>query len=185
MDIMDIKDVYIESAAILEEANNELSSVTATEQQREFLSLKFMSALIHNDLCPVYYNMTVNPTTETSRLLTLGSVIMKLFEAHIWYSQSGTRRLRKLAENRNMKAFIEDKCKEMKQLNPSRIEKYSKIRNDLSVHYSVKTIDVIRKLGSLSYDDVFEDIKMMVAYGLEWKKALRSIGKLEVPEKLN
>lgn len=181
---MDIKDVYMQSAAILEEVQKEHSLTAMTAEQTEFLSLKLMAAVIHNDVCREYYDLFVNTTTGTSRLLVLASIIMKLFEAHLWYSQIGNKRLRNLAQSRGMHEFIESTFKDMKRLNPNRIEKYSDIRNELGAHYSYNdnTIDVIDKLYSIPPNDFFEDVKMMVLYGQEWLKALRAVWKLQIPD---
>ncbi len=179
-----MQEVYTQSSVILEKAQEDYSTSIVPDEYREFLSLRLMVSIIHNDVCREYYNFNANfhLATGLSRLLALGSVIMKLFEAHIWYSQIGNKQLRKLAKSRGMITFIDDKFKKMKRINPSRIEKYSGIRNDLSVHYSDKTINVIQHIGSISANDVFEDIEIVLLYGMEWMKALRSIGKLDESE---
>ena len=76
--------------------------------------------------------------------------------------------------------FIEAKFKEMKLIRPGRIEKYAGIRNKLAGHYDKQIADILRELGAIEYDEIFEDMKAMVHYGQEWMQALRSIGKLEV-----
>ena len=182
---MDMKDIYIKSAALLESAKDEFLSDGDTGVHHEFLSLKFMASLIHNDVCREFHNVTVNPTIGASNLLSLGPIILKLFEANIWYSKVGNKRLRELAESRGMLKPIEDKLKEMKLIRPSRIEKYAGIRNKLVGHYDDQDdqiVNMLQELGAIQSDAFCEDIKMMVRYGQEWLQALRSIGKLEVPE---
>lgn len=183
MDMMDMKDIYIKSASLLESAKDELLSDGVTESHYEFLSLKFTASLIHNDLCREFHSLTVNPTVGASKLLAYGSIILKLFEENRWYSKFGNRRLRELAESRGMLGLIEDKLKDMKRfLRPSRIEKYEKIRNRLSGHYDNQIVNILQELGAIQSDTFFEDIEMMVRFSHEWLQALRSIGKPEVPE---
>jgi hypothetical protein len=182
---MDIKDVYTKSAALLEEAKDDFLSARDTGEHHEFLSLKLMASLIHNDVCREFYNLTVNKTTGTSRLLALGPIVIKLFEAHLWYSQIGNKRLRELAKSRGMLELIENKLREMNRLNPGRIEKYADIRNKLIAHYpyNYETVRVVQEFGSISADDFFEDITMMVRYALEWLQALKAIGRFECSDR--
>jgi hypothetical protein len=65
---------------------------------------------------------------------------------------------------------------------PSRVENYAGIRNKLAAHYDDQIANMLQELGVIQSDAFFENIKMMVRYGLEWEQALRFIGKLEVPE---
>ena len=51
-------------------------------------------------------------TIGASKLLSLGSIILKLFEANLWYSQVGNRKLLELAQSRGMFSLIEDKLKD-------------------------------------------------------------------------
>ncbi|HEX9758286.1 MAG TPA: hypothetical protein VGB26_10895 [Nitrospiria bacterium] len=178
----DMKDVYIKSAAFLESSKDEFLSDGVTGFHYEFLSLKFMASLIHNDVCREFHNLTVNPTIGTSKVLSLGPIILKLFEANLWYSQVGNKKLRELAESRGMLEFMENKLKEMKLIRPSRIEKYAGIRNKLVGHYDDQIVKMLQELGATQSDNFFDDIEMMVRYSQEWLQALRSIGKLEVPE---
>jgi hypothetical protein len=53
---MDTKNVYIKSAAILESAKDDFLSNGVTEVHFEFLSLKFMASLIHNEVCREIHN---------------------------------------------------------------------------------------------------------------------------------
>ena len=179
---MDMKDIYIKSAALLESAKDKFLSDGVTGFHHEFFSLKFMASLIHNDVCREIHNLTVNPTIGASRLLSLGPIILKLFEANIWYSKVGNKRLRELAKSRGMLKPIEDELKEMKLIRPSRIEKYAGIRNKLAGHYDDQIANMLQELGAIQSDAFFEDIEMMVRYGQEWLQALRSIEKLEVSE---
>ena len=180
---MDMKDVYITSAALLESAKDELLSDGATGFRYEFHSLKFSASLMHNDVCREFHNLTINPTMGTSNLLSYGSIILKLFEANLWYSQVGNRRLRELAKSRGKLQLIEDTLKEMKLiLRPNRIEKYAEIRNKLAGHYDSQIVNILQELAAIRPDAFFEDIEMVVRYSQEWLQALRSIGKLEVPE---
>ena len=179
---MDMKDVYITSAALLENAKDELLSDGATGFRYEFHSLKFIVSLMHNDVCREIHNLTVNPTIGASKLLSIGSVILKLFEENRWYSDVGNKRLRELAKSRGMLEFIEAKLKEMKLIRSSRIEKYAEIRNKLAGHYDNQIVNILQELGAIQSDAFFEDIEMVVRYSQEWLQALRSIGKLEVPE---
>jgi hypothetical protein len=179
---MDMKDIYVKSAALLESAKDELLSNGATGYQYEFLSLKFMVSLIHNDVCREIHNLTVNPTIEASKLLSLGPIILKLFEANLWYSQVGNKKLRELAKNRGMLDLIENKLEEMKLIRPSRIKKYAELRNKLVAHYDDQIANILQELGAIQADAFFEDIEMMVRYSQEWLQALRSVGKVEVPE---
>ena len=137
---------------------------------------------MHNDICREFHNLTINPTMGTSNLLSYGSIILKLFEANLWYSQVGNRRLRELAKSRGKLQLIEDKLKEMKLiLRPSRIEKYAEIRNKLAGHYDNQIVNILQELAAIR-PDAFEDIEMVVRYSQEWLQALRSIEKLEAPE---
>ena len=179
---MDMKDVYIKSAALLESAKDELLSDGVIGFRYEFHSLKFIVSLMHNDVCREIHNLTVNPTIGASKLLSIGSVILKLFEENRWYSDVGNKRLRELAKSRGMLEFIEAKLKEMKLIRSSRIEKYAEIRNKLAGHYDNQIVNILQELGAIQSDAFFEDIEMMVRYSQEWLQALRSIGKLEVPE---
>jgi len=179
---MDMKDIYIKSAALLESAKDDFLLNGVTGFQYEFLSLKFMASLIHNDVCREIHNLTVNPTIGASKLLSLGPIILKLFEANLWYSQVGNKKLRELAKSRGMLDFIGNKLKEMKLIRPSRIEKYAGIRNKLVGHYDDQIANMLQELGAIQSDVFFEDIEMMVRYSQEWLQALRSIGKLEIPE---
>jgi hypothetical protein len=177
-----MEDIYIKSATLLERAQNEILSGDITELHYEFLSLKFKAALIHNDFCREIHNLTVNPTTGASKLLSYGPIILKLFEANRWYTQIGNKRLRELAKSRDMLELVEDNLKEMKIFRPSRIEEYARIRNKLAGHYDDQIDDMLKELGEIQADAFFEDIEMMVRYGQEWLCTLRSIGKLEFPE---
>jgi len=115
-------------------------------------------------------------------LLSHGPIILKLFEANLWYSQVGNKRLRELAKSRGMLELIEDKLRKMKLIRPSRIEKYAGIRNKLAAYYDDQIANMLQELGAIQSDAFYKDIEMMVRYGLQWLQALRSIGKLEVPE---
>jgi hypothetical protein len=180
---MDMKDIYIKSAALLESAKDEfLSTNGVTGLHYEFLSLKFIGSLIHNDVCREFHNLTVNPTLGSSKLLSLCPIILKLFEANLWYSKVGNKRLCELAKSRGALELIEDKLKEMKLIRPSRIEEYAKIRNKLAAHYDDQLVKILHDLGVIQSDKFFEDIGMMVRYSQKWLQALRSIGKLEDPE---
>ena len=179
---MDMKDIYIKSATLLESAKDELLSDGVTGSHYEFLSLKFIASLIHNDVCREFHNLATNPTMGASKVLSLGPIILKLFEAKLWYSQFGNRKLLELAKRRGMDSLIKNKLKEMKLLDPSRIGKYAGIRNKLAGHYDDQIASAFQELGAIQYDAFSKDIQMMVRYSQEWLWALRSIGKLEVPE---
>lgn len=178
-----MKEIYITSATLLENARDELLSNGVTGIHQEFLQLKFMGCLIHNDCCREMYNLTVNPTLETSKVLALSSIIMKLFEANRWYSTFGNRGILELAEIRGVRELVQAKLSEMKRLRPQRIEAYADIRNRLSGHYNnSEAFEMLQKLGGISYDTFFKDIEMMVQYSHEWLQALMSMGKLDIPE---
>ncbi len=179
---MDMKDIYIKSAVLLESAKNELLSDGVTGFRYEVHSLKFIASLMHNDVCREIHNLTVNPTMGASKLLSIGSIILKLFEENRWYSDVGNKRLRELAKSRGKLQLIEEKLKEMKLIRPSRIEKYAGIRNKLAGHYDDQIVNILQELGAIQSDAFYEDIEMMVRYSQEWLKALKSIEKLEVPE---
>ncbi len=51
-----MKDIYIKSAGLLESAKAEFLSDGVTGFHYEFLSLKFMASLIHNDVCREWHN---------------------------------------------------------------------------------------------------------------------------------
>lgn len=178
-----MKDIYIQSASLLENAQDEFLSADAEGLQHDFLQLKFMALLIHNDVCREVHNLNINPTIGTSKLLSLGQVLLKLFEANLWYSKIGNKKLLELAKSRGMHEFIKAKLKELKPLRPSRIEKYADIRNSLSAHYDQLSPKLLQELGTVQAGAFFEDIKMTIRYHQEWLKALRSVGKLEVPHK--
>jgi hypothetical protein len=179
--MMDIQQIYCKSAVLLDEVKDELSSGVVTGSHHEFLSLKFMALVIHNDVCREFHNLVANPTIGISRLLALGPIILKLFEANLWYSQVGNKRLRELAASRGMLESIEHNLREMKLIKPNRIEKYATFRNKLAGHYDDQTLNLIQELGSVQSDKFFEDVEMMVRYSQIWLQALRSIGKLAVP----
>jgi hypothetical protein len=149
---MDMKDIYIKSAALLESAKAECLSDDVTGVHYEFHSLKFMASLIHNDVCREIYYLTVNPTIGTSKLMSLGPIILKLFEANLWYSKVGNKRLRELAKSRSMLEIIKGKLNEMKLIRPSRIEKYAEIRNKLAGHYDDQIASVLQELGAIQSD---------------------------------
>ncbi len=134
-----------------------------------------MGAVIQNDLCREVYNLDNNPTIGTSKLLAIGPIILKLFEANLWYSQVGNKKLRELAEKCCVLAFVENEFKEMKLLDPNRIEKYARFRNKLAGHYDSQILDVIQELGLVQYNIFWDDVEMMVLYGQKWLQVLRSI----------
>ena len=171
----DMKEIYVTSAKLFESARDELFLDGITGVHREFIELKFMGCLIHNEICREFHNLTGNPTIGASKLLALGPIILKLFEANLWYSQVGNRMLRELAQSRGMLEFFESKYKEMKLIRPSRIEMYAGIRNQLAAHYDDHTPTMFQKLGAIEADAFFEDIEMMVRYSQEWLQVLTII----------
>jgi hypothetical protein len=179
---MDMKDVYIKSAELLESAKDEFLLNGGTEVHNEFLSLKFMGSLIHNEVCREIHNLAVNPTIGASKLLQYCPIILKLYEEHLWYSQVGNKRLRELAKSRGMLELIEDKVRKMRLIRPSRIKKYKGIRDKLAAHYDDQIANMLQEFEAIQTNAFFEDIKMMMRYSQEWLEALRFIGKLEVPE---
>lgn len=178
MDTEKIKEVYADAATVLEKSRDEFSSVW---EQHEFLTLKLIASIIHTDVCREYQNLILNQaafsgSNETSTLLVCGQLIVKLFEAHRWYNQSGNRRLLQLAQSRGIRDFVESEF----DIHANRIEKYKRIRN-MMVHYDDETIHVIQELRSLPSEEFFNDIARLIKYGNTWLQALRSIGKLESP----
>lgn len=180
--MINTKDIYTKSAALLEEAKDKFVSEGATGAQYDFLLLKLMASIIHNDICREFHNLILNPTSETSKLLAFGPIILKLFEANRWYQQVGNKKLRELARNRDMLQFVENKLKKMKLMNPKRIEEYKGIRNRLIGHYDEQMIDVVQELTSIQSDRFIGDVEVILRYGRDWLPVLRSIGKLQISE---
>lgn len=176
-----VKDIYVQSASNLEDAKNELLSYNARGLHFDFLEVKFMASLIHNDVCREIFCLESNPTVGDSKLLSIAQVILKLFEANLWYSKIGNKRLLVLAKSRGMEEFVRAKLKEIKFLGSSGVEKYADIRNYLSAHYVQQSPVTLQKLGTIQADTFFKDIEMTTRYRHEWLKVLRSVGKLEVP----
>lgn len=179
--MMKMQQVYCKSATILEEVKDELSSNCVSELHHDFLSLKFMASVIHNDVCREVNNMIANPTTGTSKLLAFGPIILKLLEAKNWYSKVGNKKLCELAKNRGMLASINNKLKEIESINPSRIDKYKKFRHKLVAHYDVRTpiLAIIEELGRVPANEFSEDVEMMALYSQKWLQILSSVGKSE------
>lgn len=177
-----VKDIYVQSASNLENAYNELLLHDVEGPHLDYLQVKFMASLIHNDVCREVLHLHINPTTGASKLLSISQVILKLFKAYLWYSKTGNKKLRELAESRGRKDFIQAQFNVMKTLCPSRIEKYADIRNELSAHYLEQSSNVLQRLGTIEADTFFKDLEMTIRYQQEWLKALRSVGKIEIPQ---
>lgn len=177
----DLEKVYVQSSKHLETIKSEYEAVIEPEEKKEFYFLKYMAIVISNDLSREYYNVNKNPSLGVSRLLALGPLILKLFEAHLWYQQKGNPKLRILAEKRGLLQDVEAKLKEMKSLQPAVIESYSKYRNRLAGHYDSDCIDLIQELGSIEKDKFFGDVSVVLRYGNEWIKVLKYVA--ENPKK--
>jgi hypothetical protein len=170
---------YVQSGIVLEAVLKQLSTEPLEGQKKRFLSLKFMGAVIHNEVCRELYVLLSNPTNDTSKLIAIGPLILKLFEAHSWYQQVGNKELRLLSIDRDIKESFDQQLKEMKALKPSRIEKYSHFRNKMSGHYDEKYFSLVKELGAVDQHDFFNDVLQMVRYGTKWMLLLSSIGILE------
>jgi len=174
-----IKNVYCKSAELLEAVQTERERVDTDGQLKDFISLKYMASVIHNELCREFYYLVSNPTRGQSKLMSLGIIILKLFEAHRWYKGIGNKNLIILAKKRGMEEILNKKLSEIKLIKPSRIEKYATYRNTLSGHYDNDFPEKLQSFGTLDSENFFSDIELMVRYSQEWLKILDSVGKLE------
>jgi hypothetical protein len=136
-----IKEVYLKSGSILDVAHSELALSEKSELQSEFLSLKFMAATIHNEICREFYFLNSNPTTGISKLISIGPIILKLFEANLWYQKVGNKKLRELAHSRGLDKLYNAKSNALKELKPNRIDKYSDFRSR-GLDQGVRVIDL-------------------------------------------
>lgn len=79
--------IYLQSSEHLESIKSEYESVVEPQEKKKFYFLKYMAIVIYNDLSREYYNEHTNPSIGVSRLLALGPLILKLFEAHLWFKK--------------------------------------------------------------------------------------------------
>ena len=170
-----IDKVYLQSSELLDTIKGEYEAVVEPEEKREFYFLKYMAIIISNDLSREYYNVNKNPSLGVSKLLALGPLILKLFEAHLWYQKKGNPKIRTLAEKRGLLHDVETRLKQMKSLQPAVIESYSKYRNRLAGHYDSDCIDLIQEFGTIEKDKFFDDVSIVLLYGIEWIKVLKYI----------
>lgn len=172
----ELEDIYVQSANVLDLKKSEYNSDVGPENKRAFIKLQYMAIIIYNDLCREYCNLHKNSSVGTSKILALGPVILKLFEAHLWYKKEGNKELLALATRRGIKKEVEKKLKELKNIKSSRIELYSKYRNKLAGHYSFESIDHIAELEQECEATFSEDAETVIRYGNQWLNILGYIG---------
>lgn len=169
-------EIYAQSANCLEMKKSEFNSDISSENKRAFVKLQYMVIIIYNDLCREYCDLHKNTSVGTSKILALGPVILKLFEAHLWYKKEGNKEFLALAERRGIKQDVEKKLKELKNIKSSRIELYSKYRNKLAGHYSFECISLIEELEQECEATFSEDAETVIRYGNKWLDILGYIG---------
>lgn len=174
-----IEKVYLESSRLLDLAREDTLKVNISTIKREFYSLKFMASVIHNELCREFFYLVLNPTIGTSKIISLGPLILKLYEANNWYFKFGNKRLRELACERGLNSLCDEKLRELKSLKPSRIEKYTVVGNKLAGHYDLNYFELVEEFSITDSDEFFDDVLVLITYGKRWLQLLQSIGKLD------
>ncbi|MDH5545493.1 MAG: hypothetical protein OEZ43_07875 [Gammaproteobacteria bacterium] len=176
MDSGELKNAYISSAENLEVIRRDFESNGNTKSRREFYRLRYMAAIIMNDLSREYLSIETNPTNGTSKLLAVGTLILKLYEARQWYTKDGYVTLLDIADQKGIKSETEQKLRSLKGLKAGRIDAYSKFRNTIAGHYLFNSCELIEELEKIEQEVFFEDARAVLRYGNEWINVLKYVG---------
>ena len=136
-----------------------------------------MAAIIHCDLCRLVVALDECEREGVARLLCLGDIASKLYEARNWYSNSGTTTLRAIAERRSFGvAALNARLESIKSTyQVHRINKYADYRNKVGFHYDKDAISHLSWFASEGADDFFEIMASFVKFSGEWAQLSRDV----------
>lgn len=180
MNFEEQKAQYLKSAENLERTRIEFEQVLEAGPKKEFFRLKYMGALILNEMCREVLYLESNPTLRDSKLAALAPIILSLYESYIWYTKDGNKRLRELAAQRGMIELVEADLRELKKLKASNILQYESYRNQLAGHFSVERIELLSDFGKIDFKQFEIDVIRVISYGNGWLQILKKVGLLSL-----
>ncbi|WP_092032785.1 hypothetical protein [Marinobacter sp. DSM 26671] len=136
-----------------------------------------MAAIIHCDICRQVVALDECNVEGLARLLILGNIVSKLFEAQRWYFGPGRTLLKDIAKSKDIGA---DRLEEyLKTLGAKHkvdsIQRYSEYRNKLSYHYDENAITFLQ-LFSREDAEAFDALLVgFVRYAGDWAKLTKCL----------
>lgn len=136
-----------------------------------------MAAIIHCDLCRLVVAYAECELEGVARLLWLGDIASKLYEARNWYNNSGTAALRQIAERKPIglkpvNARIDDL---KKSHGVHRVNKYVDYRNKLGYHYDAAAISHLQAFSQSDANEFFEVLTSFVRFSGDWAQLTKDI----------
>lgn len=142
-----------------------------------------MAALIHCDLCRLVVSFDECQVVGVARLLYLGDIVCKLFEARNWYNNAGTKLLLRIAERKSIdKAHVRKKIEDLKQAHQiHRVKTYEAYRNKFGYHYDANAISYLQRFGLEDSDHFFDLLTAFVRFSASWTQITKDLVKSDNP----
>lgn len=160
-----------------ETALNATSSTDFAHVPGDEKSAWAMAAIIHCDLCRLVVAYAECELEGIARLLWLGDIASKLYEARNWYNNSGTAVLRQIAQRKpiGLKA-VNAKIDELKKAHGvHRVNKYADYRNKLGYHYDTAAISHLHTFSMNDAEEFFDVLTSFVRFSGDWAQLTKDI----------
>jgi len=140
------------------------------------------ATVIHCDLCRLMVAYEECERDGIARLLWMGDIASKLYEARLWFHQIGNKLLLKLAHRHgDDQAELRSRLKELERAHPIKnAAAYEKYRHKVGHHYSPEIGTILHDFGQSDSDVFFGTIADVTNYARNWvamyKHLVRDIG---------
>lgn len=136
-----------------------------------------MAAIIHCDVARLVVAYAECEFEGIARLLWLGDIASKLYEARNWYNNSGTAALRKIAERKPIETkAVNATIDGLKRTHGvHRVNKYVEYRNKLGYHYDVTAISHLETFGKNDANEFFDILTSFVRFSGDWAQLTKDI----------
>jgi hypothetical protein len=136
------------------------------------------AAIIHCDICRL--TLAINDTNGlwVARLLTVGDIASKLYEARNWYANTAKSFLIQFASTHqevDNEAVLNKINLLFKKHRPYRIENYKNYRNKVGFHYDSKLLTYFKEFGDLDAEEFFDILESFVQFSHDWHELTKQL----------
>ncbi|WP_372392527.1 hypothetical protein ACCQ05_00160 [Xanthomonas sp. NCPPB 3582] len=128
------------------------------------------AAILHCDI--LRYVVTFENSTREGlvRLLWMGDIVSMLFEARIWFYETGHMNLQTIAsENGNDVSAIQARLKELKKRCPlAGIDAFSNFRNKVGHHYDPSFVVHLHAFSEMDADGFYDVLTNYAKFSGQW-----------------
>lgn len=160
-----------------EKAFDAINSPEFSSAHQDDKNVWAMSNLINCDICRLVASYDQCQVGGVARLLHLGDIAAKLYEARNWYNNTGTKILLNIAKRKGLdvkdiKKQIDVIIRNHKIHNVNKLKVY---RDKFGSHYDIEAINNIHLFGSENSDLFFQLLTDFVKFSHDWAKLTKEL----------